>query len=313
MPSRGAVINPRPSPSEITVFAPAKINLILRILNRRPDGFHNLWSIMQTVALEDEVQIRLRPDRQGIQLRCDATQLAADQSNLVYRTAIEVLARAQQSIGLDIDLRKRIPMGAGLGGGSSDAAATIIGLNCLLQLEWSTAQMADAGQSLGSDVPFFLFAPSAFVAGRGETVRPVVVEGARWVVLVNPGFGVNTKWAYQELAATRTAVIPLSLVQRELDRQSGVSWVQLIDAAENDFEAPVFATHGKLREIKKILQAHGAEIALLSGSGATVFGVFADEARARLAQAQFVSENLMNVFVVPTCSGPLGWRYERPR
>ena len=307
------MINPQPSPSEITVFAPAKINVILRILDRRHDGFHNLWSIMQTVALEDEVQIRLRADRQDIQLRCDATQLAADQSNLVYRAAAAVLARAQQSIGLDIELRKRIPMGAGLGGGSSDAAATIIGLNHLLQLEWSPTQMADVGQSLGSDVPFFLFAPSAFVAGRGETVRPVVVEGARWVVLVNPGFGVNTKWAYQELAATRTDVTPLSLVQRELDRQSLVRWAQLIAAAENDFEAPVFAAQGKLREIKRSLQAHGAEIALLSGSGATVFGVFADEASARLAQAQFVSEGLINVFVVPTCSGPLVWRSERPR
>ena len=301
------MINPQQSPSEITVFAPAKINVILRILDRRPDGFHNLWSIMQTVALEDEVQIRLRADRQDIQLRCDATQLAADQGNLVYRAATAVLARAQRSIGLDIELRKHIPMGAGLGGGSSDAAATIIGLNRLLRLEWSPTQMADVGQSLGSDVPFFLFAPSAFVAGRGETVRPVVVEGARWVVLVNPGFGVNTKWAYQELAATRTVVTPLSLVQRELDRQSRVSWAQLIAAAENDFETPVFAAQGKLREIKRSLQAQGAEIALLSGSGATVFGVFADEARARLAQARFVSEDLINVFVVPTCSGPLGW------
>ena len=230
MPSREAAINPQPSLSEITVFAPAKINVILRILDRRPDGFHNLWSIMQTVALEDEVQIRVRADRQDIQLRCDATQLAADQSNLVYRAATAVLARAQQSIGLDIELRKRIPMGAGLGGGSSDAAATIIGLNHLLQLEWSSTQMADVGQSLGSDVPFFLFAPSACVAGQGETVRPVVIEGARWVVLVNPGFGVNTKWAYQELAATRIAVTPLSLVQRELDRRSLVSWAQLIAA-----------------------------------------------------------------------------------
>ena len=313
MPSREAVINPQLSPSEITVFAPAKINVILRILGRRPDGFHNLWSIMQTVALEDEVQIRLRADRQDIQLRCDATQLAADQSNLVYRAANEVLVRAQQSIGLDIELRKRIPMGAGLGGGSSDAAATIIGLNHLLRLEWSPTQMADVGQLLGSDVPFFLFAPSAFVAGRGETVRPVVVEGTRWIVLVNPGFGVNTKWAYQELAATRTAVTPLSLAQREIDRQSRVSWAQLIATAENDFEAPVFGAHVNLREIKRSLQAHGAEIALLSGSGATVFGVFADEARARLAQSQFVSENLMKVFVAPTCSGPLGWQYELPR
>ncbi len=307
------MINPQPSPSEIIVFAPAKINVILRILDRRPDGFHNLWSIMQTVALEDEVQIRLRADRQEIQLRCDATQLAADQSNLVHRAAAEVLGRAQQSIGLDIELRKRIPMGAGLGGGSSDAAATIIGLNRLLGLKWSPTQMADVGQSLGSDVPFFLFAPSAIVAGRGETVRPVVVEGGRWVVLVNPGFGVNTKWAYQELARTRTAVTPLSLGQRELDRQSRMSWAQLIAAGENDFEAPVFAAHEKLREIKRSLQAHGAEIALLSGSGATVFGVFADEARARVAQARFASENVMNVFVVPICSGPLGWRDERPR
>jgi 4-diphosphocytidyl-2-C-methyl-D-erythritol kinase len=308
------VINPQSSfRSEITVFAPSKINLILRILDRRTDGFHNLWSIMQTVALEDEVQIRLRTDRQDIQLRCNVAQLAADRSNLVYRAASEVLARSRQSIGLDILLRKRIPMGAGLGGGSSDAAATIIGLNHLLQLEWSPTQMADTGQLLGSDVPFFLFAPSAFVAGRGETVRPVVVEGVRWVVLVNPGFEVNTTWAYQKLTATRTAVTPLSALQREIDRQSQVSWTQLVSAAENDFEVPVFAAHGKLREIKRSLQAHGAEIALLSGSGATVFGMFADEARARLAQAQFVSENMTKTFVAPTCSGPLGWQYESPR
>ena len=311
MLSREVVINLPQSLSDITVFAPAKVNVILRILDRRPDGFHNLWSVMQAVALDDEVQIRLRADRQDIQLRCDATDLAADRSNLVYRAAAAVLARAQQSVGLDIELRKRIPMGAGLGGGSSDAAATIIGLNCLLQLKWSPAQMAEVGQSLGSDVPFFLFSPAACVTGRGESVRPVVIEGARWVVLVNPGYGVDTKWAYQELAATRTSVRPLSKAQQELDRQSRMGWVQLIAAAENDFEAPVFATHGKLREIKQSLQDHGAEIALLSGSGATVFGVFTDEARARHAQAHFVTEKSMKVFVIPTCSGPLAWRYER--
>ena len=311
MLSREVVISLPQSLSDITVFAPAKVNVILRILDRRPDGFHNLWSVMQAVALDDEVQIRLRADRQDIQLRCDATDLAADQSNLVYRAAAAVLARAQQSVGLDIGLRKRIPMGAGLGGGSSDAAATIIGLNCLLQLKWSPAQMAEVGQSLGSDVPFFLFSPAACVTGRGEAVRPVVIEGARWVVLVNPGFGVDTNWAYQELAATRTSVRPLSKAQQELDRQSRMSWVQLIAAAENDFEAPVFAAHGKLREIKQSLQDHGAEIALLSGSGATVFGVFTDEARARHAQAHFVTEKSMKVFVIPTCSGPLAWRHER--
>jgi 4-diphosphocytidyl-2-C-methyl-D-erythritol kinase len=108
-------------------------------------------------------------------------------------------------------------------------------------------------------------------------------------------------------------VTPLSLVQRELDRQSRATWAQLIAAAENDFEKPVFAAHGKLREIKRSLQTYGAEIALLSGSGATVFGIFQDEARARLAQAQFARENLMKVFVVPTSSGSLAWREEQPR
>lgn len=313
MRSREAVINPPLTPSELTVFAPAKINIILRILDRRSDGFHNLWSIMQTVALQDEVRIRLCPDRPGIRLSCDAVQLAADQSNLVYRAAAAVLAQARQSIGLDIALRKRIPMGAGLGGGSSDAAATIIGLNRLLRLGWTARDMSDVGETLGSDVPFFFFAPSAVVAGRGETVRPVLVEGVRWVLLVNPGFGVNTKWAYQELAAARSGVVPLSPVQCELDRQAGVSWPRLIAAAENDFEAPVFAAHGALREIKQRLQAQGAEAALLSGSGATVFGIFADEAGARRAQAAFAGEPQLAVFVVPTCSGPLLLQEGLPR
>ncbi len=151
------------------------------------------------------------------------------------------------------------------------------------------------------------------MAGRGETVRPVVVEGPRWVVLANPGFGVNTKWAYQELAAGRTGMRPLSPAQCELDRQSRMSWAQLIDSAENDFEAPVFAAHGKLREIKQSLQAHGAEIALLSGSGATVFGVFTDQTVARLAQSKLASDPLMTVFVVPTCSGALLVQEELPR
>lgn len=296
--------------SIVTVSAPAKINLVLRILDRRPDGYHNLWSIMQTVGLEDELQIRLAPHRHDIQFRCNAEQLAADRSNLVYRAAAAVLERAQLTTGLDIQLLKRIPMGAGLGGGSSDAAATILGLNHLLQLGWSIAEMAEVGQPLGSDVPFFLFAPSGVVAGRGETVKPIAIDGRRWAVLVNPGFGVETKWAYQELAKTRRAVRPLSPMHADLDRQAHASWAQLVAAAENDFEAPVFARHESLRLIKQTLLAQGAELALLSGSGATVFGLFHDEAMTRQAQTQFANEKHLKVFVVPTCSGPLALRCE---
>ena len=289
----------------VTVNAPAKINLILRILDRRPDGYHNLWSMMQTVALEDELRIRLTPHAGEIRLNCDVRTLAVDRSNLVYKAASAVLDRVQQPVGVDIDLSKRIPMGAGLGGGSSDAAATILGLNHLLQLGWSKAQMAEVGQPLGSDVPFFLYAPSAVVAGRGEVVKPMVIEGGRWALLVNPGFAVETQWAYHELAATRGTIRPLSARHSELNQDGRVSWAQLAATAENDFEAPVFARYAMLREIKQTLRAQGAELALLSGSGATVFGLFADESAANQAQKDFARDTSLNVFVVSTRSGPL--------
>jgi 4-diphosphocytidyl-2-C-methyl-D-erythritol kinase len=260
---------------------------------------------MQTVALEDEVRIRIRPSQEGIQFRCDAAGLAVDRTNLVYVAASAVLKLIPRSIGIEIDLLKRIPIGAGLGGGSSDAAATIIGLNRLLQLNWSVAQMAEVGQTLGSDMPFFLYGPTAIVSGRGEMVRPLTVEGTRWVVLVNPGFGAETKWAYNELASTRGGVRPLARIHQEIDRQQRLTWSELSGAAENDFESPVFGAHGVLREIKQTLLDQEADVSLLSGSGATVFGLFTDEAGARRAAAHFSWDKRFKVFVVSTCSGRL--------
>lgn len=291
--------------SAITVRAPAKTNLILRVLDRRADGFHNLWSVMQTVGLEDDITIRLNRDHQDLRLHCDVASLSTDQTNLVIRAAAAVLRRCERTIGMDIALTKRIPMGAGLGGGSSDAAATIIGLNRLLNLGWSAMEMAQVGQALGSDVPFFFFAPSAVVTGRGEHVSPVRMKGSRWIVLVNPGFSVETKWAYQELSSSRTHIPALSDQQAALDREHELSWEQILQAAENDFETPVFAAHPDLRAIKRDLLTQGAEAALLSGSGATVFGVFRDEARAKHAHAYFQPRPRYRVFVVATASGPL--------
>lgn len=289
----------------LTVRAPAKINLILRILDRRSDGYHNLWSVMHTVALGDDLRIRVTPTLPGIRLTCNTKALSSDKSNLVSKAASAVLDHAQLSVGLDLDLRKRIPMGAGLGGGSSDAAATIVGLNQLLNLGWSTAKMAEVGQALGSDVAFFLFAPSAIVSGRGDIVRPVTIEGARWIVLVKPAFGVETRWAYQELAATRTAVRPLSKEHAAMDRRNQLTWSELAAAAENDFEAPVFAKHPLLDHIRRTLLDLGARIALLSGSGATVFGLFDEESAACHAGAHLEASEGLQVFVVPTCLGPI--------
>ena len=288
-------------PASTTVLAPAKINLVLRILDRRPDGYHNLWSLMQTVQLEDELSISLSGNHSTLNLQCDDPTLKTDPSNLVYRAAMAVLERSERVVGLDMVLAKRIPMGAGLGGGSSDAAATIIGLNQLLNLGWSKEQMADVGQALGSDVPFFFLAPSAAVEGRGEKVIPVRITGSRrWVVLVNPGFPVETKWAYQQLSRSRTGVQPLSDVHRTLGKASELSWGDVLQAAENDFETPVFKTHPILRGIKQKLLAAGAEAALLSGSGATVFGVFYDEPTARQAEIAFRIDPGFKVYTVPT-------------
>jgi 4-diphosphocytidyl-2-C-methyl-D-erythritol kinase len=300
------VTNPSPAststPLSIRVVAPAKINLVLRILARRTDGYHNLWSLMQTVQVEDEILIAQTDTHSGVILRCDDPSLKTDGSNLVYRAAVAVMEQSGRIEGLDIALAKRIPMGAGLGGGSSDAAATIIGLNQLFNLGWSAETMAQIGQTLGSDVSFFFFAPSATVAGRGEQVAPVLIKGTRWVVLVNPGFPVETKWAYQQLAANRAGVLPLSQSHAMLEQVSELGWEQVLEAAENDFEGPVFKAYPLLHEIKHRLLTHGADAALLSGSGATVFGVFRDEAKARQAQTLFMNEPEFKVFVAQTSS-----------
>jgi 4-diphosphocytidyl-2-C-methyl-D-erythritol kinase len=253
---------------------------------------------MQIVKLEDELSISLSDKHSTITLRCDDPSLRTDPTNLVYRAAVAVLERSGRVVGLDMVLVKRIPMGAGLGGGSSDAAATIIGLNQLLNLGWSMEKMAHVGQVLGSDVPFFFFAPSAIVEGRGEKVAPVRIKGHRWVVLVNPGFPVETKWAYQQLCISRTGVRTLSDVHVALGNASELLWEHVLQLAENDFETAVFKAYPVLHRIKQKLLAEGAEAALLSGSGATVFGVFRDEISARQAQASFRTDSPFKVYTV---------------
>lgn len=260
---------------------------------------------MQTVGLEDTITIHLLPQCSEIRLECDSNVLSVDQTNLVYRAAAAVLAESRRKIGLDIRLAKRIPMGAGLGGGSSDAAATILGINRLLNLGWSAVRMAKIGQELGSDVPFFFHAPTAVIAGRGEQVRAIHLADSRWAVLVNPGFPVETKWAYQQLSTTRQRVTPLSGRCAQLESQSRITWDELISLASNDFEGPVFTTHPVLQQIKLDLLNRGAQLALLSGSGATVFGIFREEAGARQAAAFFHGRSELKTFVAQTNSGKL--------
>jgi 4-diphosphocytidyl-2-C-methyl-D-erythritol kinase len=291
--------------NEIIVQAPAKVNLCIRVLDRLSNGYHELWSLMHSVDLFDQLRIGLNPNHDRIQLRCDNGGLPVNRENLVYRAAEAVLRRAELAVGVDIELRKAIPLAAGLGGGSSDAAATIYGLGHLLKLEWGLTEMHEVGAELGSDIPFFFQAPCALVGGWGQEVTSCTIDGKRWVVLVNPGFPVQTKWAYEQLSSNRSGVPPLSPWAETVERQFHVSWDEVIKAMENDFESPLFLLYPILGFIKEKLCALGAQAALLSGSGATVFGLFLTCETAQEAAAKLRRDTQWSVFDVPMGSTEL--------
>lgn len=285
--------------TEIVVKAPAKVNLLIRVLDRLPNGYHALWSLMHSVDLFDQLRIRLNSNHDRVQLTCSQADLPVDQGNLVYRAAEAVLKRVGRSDGVDIELTKQIPLAAGLGGGSSDAAAAIFGLAHLLQLEWGLSEYREVGAALGSDIPFFFQAPCAMVRGWGQDVTSCTIEGKRWVVLVNPGFPIQTKWAYEQLAGSRTDILPLKPWAETMERQLYASWDDIIKVMENDFESPLFPLYPILRFIKDKLCDLGAQSALLSGSGATVLGIFLTNEAAKEAAARLRHDTDWHVFSVP--------------
>ena len=286
----------------VCVCAPAKVNLILRILGRLPTGYHRIWSIMQTVDLADRLTIRVVPSTTVITLRCENSTVPQDRTNLVYQAAELVLNQAGLSVGLEIELEKHIPMAAGMGGGSSDAAATIFGLVRMLDLDWSGSDMAEIGAQLGSDVPFFFSAPSALVRGWGQEVLPLSMAGERWIVLVHPGFPIETKWAYDRLASTRNQVRPIGEQLERIEVDQAISWDHLTGLMENDFEEAIFPVFPELEKIKEEFLAAGAQAALLSGSGATMFGVFPDESAAVQARSALGHVTQRNIILARSVS-----------
>ncbi len=288
----------------IHITAPAKINIILKVLNQRNDGYHNLWSLMHTVGLVDQLRFQLLPHRTEIQLRCDHPDVPTDSSNLIVRAATLLLKQTNQSVGVLVELQKGIPMGAGLGGGSSDAAATLIALKHLLKLDWTTSDMTPLAMSLGSDVPFFLSAPCAIVEGCGEQVAPIHVQGQRWVLFIKPDFSIETKWAYGKLAELRASQPFTSDIQARMP-SSPLSWEQLIPHVENDFEQAMEPIFPVLHEIKSQLLSFGAETALLSGSGSTVFALFRNQEEALRAKSHLGEEKGWWTSLSQTCTTPL--------
>jgi 4-diphosphocytidyl-2-C-methyl-D-erythritol kinase len=280
----------------VIIEAPAKINLFLQVIGRRPDGYHDLDTFMQKLVLADRLE--LRPAAKGVHLSCPDSALPEDGDNLVHRAAVHYLERAGIRTGVEIVLRKKIPIAAGLGGGSSDAAAVLLGLNRLFPPGLPTATLLELAVGLGADVPFFVADYAAARAtGIGDRLRPVPpLQGCR-VLLVNPGFPVSTRWVYENLALT-TQSNPYMLGREQIHdnyREFLASGEPL--AARNDLEAVTIGRFPELNEIKDNMMAAGARVALMSGSGPTVFGLFGEEAPAAACFADFARRYPENVFL----------------
>lgn len=294
----------------LTAQAYAKINLTLDVFSKRADGYHSLASVMQAISLHDTLTISLR-DEAGILFTCDGEQSAGipnDASNLVVRAAQSVLDVAHGEMGLKIHLHKRIPSQAGLGGGSSDAAATLLGVTALTGFDIGPKTLHDLAAALGSDVPFFLTGGTAVARGRGENISPIADAPSLWLVIVKPEESVSTGWAYDQLDSVVERASHRATKRMEEALKSG-DLERLIAWQSNDFELPVFAHFPRLAWLHDELRMAGALTAHLCGSGSAVYGVFAGEEAANKVGGLLQSK-YPQVYVARTlsrvASNPLG-------
>ncbi len=283
----------------------AKINLRLHVLGRRSDGYHELRTIFQAISLRDTIEISVA-SAPGIRVDTDDSALPRGRENLVYRALEALSGEIDFRGGLHVRLEKRIPVARGLGGGSSDAAAALIGMLRLTKKKVPLERLMSIAADLGADVPFFLFGGRALATGRGDEIYPLADAPKRTILVVSPhGIGVSTKDAYQ-------------WVSEELTNRPkppniwgfcALCWSRS-GRVSNDFEGPVFRRHPRLGEIRAGLLKRGAADAALAGSGSAVFGVFRNPAQARRAARAFREDS---VFVAETLSREkygraLGWR-----
>jgi len=284
----------------------AKINLCLHVMGRRPDGYHELRTIFQAVSLKDTLELSLT-SQPGIALETTDPALPTGPENLVYRAIDAVGCETGFRGGVHARLEKRIPVARGLGGGSSDAAAALIGMLRLTKKTLPLERMMEIAAGLGADVPFFLFGGRAVAVNRGDEIYPLPDLPKRTILIVSPsGIGVSTKdaygWVSEEL--TKRAITP------KIWGFCALCWSRQGAGVSNDFEGPVFSRHPRLREIRDGLLQGGAADAALAGSGSAVFGVFRNPAQARRTARAFREDS---VFVVETLSREnygraLGWR-----
>ena len=249
----------------------AKVNLRLEILRRREDGYHDLRSIFQKISLCDTVQVSLGHGK-GISVTSDHPGIPDGPRNLAYRAARAILNEAGRGEGIRIEIEKRIPLGAGLGGGSSNAATTLMALNELVGAGFSRKELKAIGLKIGADVPFFLMDGAALGYGIGERLRRIELPQL-WFVLIYPNFEVSTRWAYEHAVLTKRQ-IHINL-RRFVSSAKDISRILM-----NDLEEVVSRRYSQITEMKKALESAGARGALMTGSGPTVFGVFSTRGEA---------------------------------
>ncbi len=269
----------------------AKINLDLRVLGKRPDGYHELRTIFQTISLADRIEIAFTPGRKT---RIELTDDLAIEDNLATRAAHLAMDAMRATGRIEMRLVKRIPMGAGLGGGSSDAAAVLLALPALAGHSIDLPKLCDIAQQLGSDVPFFLLGGTAAGIGRGTELFPLPDAPPLPGVVVAPAVHVNTAQAYRDLSPRLTT----ELQQNKIVSFQTQTWEPGIGAAANDFESVVFGQHGSLGVWKKRLLRAGASTALMTGSGSALFGLFRTGREASRALESFVGERTFRISLV---------------
>jgi len=261
----------------LRIRTPAKVNLFLRVLRRREDGYHELETLFQAIDLEDELIFRPSVGESTIRVpRCPALE---SPDNLVLRAVRSLEARTGRKLSVTIELNKRIPVAAGLGGGSSDAAATLVGISSLFDLNVSKEQLFLSALGLGADVPFFLMGGTAVGEGIGEILTAVSVPLDYELILVHPGFPVSTASVFRSFSKTLTGAPREGTVWNML-RESSAPEVLL----HNDLQPVTEALHPEIHQIRTLLEDSGVKQALMSGSGPTVFGITRSGDRAALRQ-----------------------------
>lgn len=258
-----------------TFNAPAKINPSLYVLGKRDDGYHDLAMLMQRVGLYDRITLSVEPG-DAVRVVCPGVDLSDGAENIVATAARLLMERGGQAYNVLIEIDKHIPIAAGLGGGSSDAATVLLGLNEMCGFALSREELMQIGGLLGADVPFFVYGKTAWATGIGDRLEPVGKMPSVWYVLVNPGIAVSTAWVYGNLVLTSHS--DLSKLRR-----FPKTIKELATLLHNDLESVTMMHHPILGEVKKQLVDHGALGTLMSGSGSTIFGLFSEESTARIA------------------------------